>query len=304
MTDLLRKPTLIAAMATPLDAALRPDADLLLQRCRALIAEGCDGVALFGTTGEGPHLTVEHRQQALQALVEGGLPPSRLVVSASALALPDAVALGRHAAGLGVGPILLMPPFFLRGATRPGGVERFIDLFIERCAAPRLALLLYHFPEITGFGFAPELIGRLVERYGPAIAGVKDSGGDWDHTLRLIQGFPGLAILTGTEVHLPQALAAGAAGTICGLGNVMPALLRRLIDRPDAAHRLVPQIQAIDDLISAHPFIPAVKAVAATLTGRRDWRRVTPPLEPLDEAATAALGAAVQARLAAAMAEA
>ena len=164
MTDLLRKPTLLAAMATPLDAALRPDADLLLQRCRALIAEGCDGIALFGTTGEGPHLAVEHRQQALQALVEGGLPPSRLVVSASALALPDAVALGRHAAGLGVGPILLMPPFFLRGATRPGGVERFIDLFIERCGAPRLALLLYHFPEITGFGFAPELIGRLVER--------------------------------------------------------------------------------------------------------------------------------------------
>jgi 4-hydroxy-tetrahydrodipicolinate synthase len=294
MIDVLRKPTLIAAVTTPLDAALRPDADLLLRHCRWLLAEGCDGVALFGTTGEGPQLPVEQRQEALEALVAGGLPAERLVVSASALPLADAVALGRHAVGLGVGPILLMPPFFLRGATRPAGVERFVDLFLEACASPRLALLLYHFPDITGFGFAPELIGRLIERHGPAIAGVKDSGGDWDHTLRLIQGFPGLAILTGTEVHLPQALAAGGAGTICGLANVMPALLRRLVERPDEAGRLVPRIQAIDDLISAYPFIPACKAAVAALTGQRDWRRVTPPLEPLDEAAATALGTAVR----------
>jgi 4-hydroxy-tetrahydrodipicolinate synthase len=302
MTDLLRKPTLIAAAATPLDAALRPDADRLLERCRALLGEGCDGIALFGTTGEGPHFPVEQRQSTLEALLAAGFPADRLVVSASALALTDAVALARHAVGLGVGPILLMPPFFLRGVTRAGGVERFIDLFLDRCAEPRLALLLYHFPDITGFAFTPELIRRLLDRHGPAIAGLKDSGGDWSVTERLIAGFPELALLTGTEVHLPQALAAGAVGTICGLANVIPGLVRRLTDRPELAPRLIPAIQAIDDLISAHPFIPACKAAVGALTGQRDWRRVTPPLEPLDEAAAAALGARLRDAVQSAMA--
>jgi 4-hydroxy-tetrahydrodipicolinate synthase len=300
MTDLLRKPTLIAAVATPLDAGLRPDPVLLLEHCRFLLAEGCDGIALFGTTGEGPHFPVAERQQALEQLVAAGLPPARLAISASALPLADAVALGRHAAGLGIGPMLLMPPFFLRGATRAAGVERFVELFLERTADARIRLLLYHFPEITGFGFAPELVQRLLDRHGPAIAGVKDSGGDWGHTERLIRDFPQLAILTGTEVHLPQALAAGGAGTLCGLANVAPRLMRRLADRPDEAARLVPAIQAIDDLISAHPFIPGIKATVAALTGERAWRRVTPPLEPLDEHAARALGAGVRARLEAA----
>jgi hypothetical protein len=63
----------------------------------------------------------------------------------------------------------------------------------------------------------------------------------------------------------------------------MPALLRRLIDRPQQADRLLPAIQAMDDVLSAQPFLPSVKAVVADLTGRPEWRRVTPPLEPLAE---------------------
>jgi len=75
-----------------------------------------------------------------------------------------------------------------------------------------------------------------------------------------------------------------------GLGNIMPGLLRRLIDRPDLAARLLPAIQAVDDLVSAEAFVPGVKAVVATLTGQATWRQVTPPLAPLGESEAAMLG--------------
>ncbi len=178
-----------------------------------------------------------------------------------------------------------MPPWFLRGATTESGVEGFYDAAIERVADPRLRILLYHFPDITGFGLKPALVRRLADRHPGVIVGIKDSGGDWDQTATLLRELPHLTILTGSEIHLPQAIAAGAAGTICGLGNIMPGLIRRLIDRPDLAARLLPAIQAIDDLVSAGPFVPGIKAVIAAQSGHAAWCRPTPPLRAPGEAA-------------------
>ena len=101
--------------------------------------------------------------------------------------------------------------------------------------------------------------------------------------------FSRLRVFTGSELHIHLALQQRAAGTICGLGNVMPRLLRRLLDRPALADDLVPSIQAMDDALSAHPFVPACKAVIAELTGDAAWRRVMPPLSPLAEPQRAGL---------------
>jgi 4-hydroxy-tetrahydrodipicolinate synthase len=283
MAALTLKNCLIPALATPLTEAGAPHVDLLAERSRALLKAGCDGLGLFGTTGEGPHFSVKQRQTALEGVIKRGIPARRLIVSANASALADVVALARHALTQKVAGILLMPPFFLRAAAREAGVERFYDQVIAGVGDGKLRLFLYNFPDISGFALTPSLVRRLVERHGRVIAGLKDSGGDWRVTEAMIREFPDLAIMTGTEIHIHRLLAAGGAGTLCGLGNVMPALLRRLIDRPQLADRLVPAIQAMDDVLSAQPFLPSVKAVVADLTGQPEWRRVTPPLEPLAE---------------------
>ena len=274
---------LIPAMATPVTEDFAPDAARMAARARALLGDGADGVALFGTTGEGPHFPVAQRQAALEQVIAGGLPPDRLIVAANAVALADVISLARHAVAVGAAAVLLMPPFFLRGATSEAGVERFYDAVIAACSEPRLRVILYHFPDISGFAFTPPLIRRLVERHGPAIVGIKDSGGDWAVTSAFIGAFPELAVMTGTEVHIHRVVDAGGAGTICGLGNVMPRLLRRLLDRPALADQLVPSIQAMDDALSAHPVVPACKAVIAELTGDAAWRRVMPPMSALAE---------------------
>jgi 4-hydroxy-tetrahydrodipicolinate synthase len=274
---------LIPAMATPMTEDFAPDAARMAARARALLGDGADAVALFGTTGEGPHFPVAQRQSALEHIAAAGLPPDRLIVAANAVALADVISLARHAVAIGAAAVLLMPPFFLRGATSEAGVERFYDAVIAACSDPRLRVILYHFPDISGFAFTPPLIRRLVARHGPAIVGIKDSGGDWAVTGAFIGEFPELAVMTGTEVHIHRVIDAGGAGTICGLGNVMPRLLRRLLDRPALADQLVPSIQAMDDALSAHPFVPACKAVIAELTGDATWRRVMPPLSPLAE---------------------
>lgn len=274
---------LLVAVTTPVDGDMGCDAQLLVERCHYLLAAGCDGIALFGTTGEGPVFQSDHRMAALDRLIVAGIRPSRLVVSASAMTLSDIACLARHATDAGCAGVLLMPPFFFRDRISDDGVFRFYAAAIERISRPELKLILYHFPAMSGVSLTLGLVRRLIERFPGTIVGIKDSGGDWDFTDSLLTRFSDLSIWTGTEVDVPRLLAAGGAGTICGLANVIPGLMRRMFDAPtfSARRRYMPLIQAADAVMSRGPFICCLKAVIAAETGRPGWLRVLPPLDPL-----------------------
>jgi 4-hydroxy-tetrahydrodipicolinate synthase len=293
---------LIAAIATPLTDGGAPDAPLLAARCEQLLADGCDAAALFGTTGEGPCFSLRQRLETVDALLSTGLAPQRLVISTSALALEDAVTLARHAVASAAGEVLLMPLFFHRAAATEEGTYRFYGEVITRVGDPRLRVFLYHFPDITGVPLTRALIGRLAQAHGEIVTGVKDSAGHLEFTLSLVEAFPRLRIYTGTEIHAPAVIAAGGAGTLCGLANVIPKLLRAMIDAPDEAMRrhLAADVEALDAML-APPFVASLKAVVAGLTGQPRWRRVMPPMAALDDAACTALLGRFSERLWAAM---
>ena len=274
---------LLAAVTTPVDEDLGCNAKLLEERCRYLLEMGCDGLALFGTTGEGPLFSVQQRLSTLDHLVAAGIESSRIVVSVSAMTLPDIVRLARHATDAGCAGVLLMPPFFFRERISAAGAFQFFVAAIERIARPDLRLILYHFPDITGVPITPDIVRRLMERFPGTIVGIKDSGGDWDYTDSLLTRFSELSILTGTEVDVPRLLAAGGAGTICGLANVVPGLMRRMFDAPtfSARRRFIPLLHAVDAVMSRGLFICCLKAIIAADTGQPDWLRVLPPLCPL-----------------------
>lgn len=279
MTGLPVRNAVIAAIATPVTPDYRPDTALLAARCRRLLGEGCDGIALFGTTGEGGELAVEDRKRTLAEIIAAGIAPARLIVSAGALTLADMIALAGDAAQRGVAGVLLMPPALYRAGIGEDGTFRFYATVIDRVGRDDLRLYLYHFPEICGAPITPRVIRRLSDRYGPIIAGVKDSGGDLGVTDDLLRRFSHLAIFTGSEMHVPAVLSSGAAGTICGLANVVAPLMRRMSDGWTLAdrRRFLPGLRAVDSVLSRGPFIPSLKAVIADQTGEPGWRRVIPP---------------------------
>jgi 4-hydroxy-tetrahydrodipicolinate synthase len=245
-----------------------------------LMRAGCDGVALFGTTGEGSEFAVEDRTQAVDGVIAASVPPSRLIVSIGALAIPDVVRLAHHALDRGVDSLLLMPPCVYRSGITDEGTFRFYATVIDRIARSDLRLCLYHFPDICGVPLTPAVIRRLDQNYPGIISGIKDSGGDLDYTDALIRRFSHLSIFTGTEIHLPQALAAGARGTICGLGNAMPRLMRAMFDATNAFERrkLVPALISGDMILSRSPFVASIKALLASINHAPAWNRVLPPM--------------------------
>ena len=280
MDGLPRTRCLVVAIATPVTTDFRPDLPRLVARAEALMAAGCDGVALFGTTGEGAELSADDRVAALEAAIAAGLPPARLIVSVGALSIPDTARLAAHATAQGVDGVLLMPPCVYREGITEDATFRYYDTIIARVARPDLRLYLYHFPGISGVPVTPGVVRRLDERHPGIIAGIKDSGGDAGFTEALLRRFPHLAVFTGSEAHLPELIASGARGTICGLANVMPRLMRAMVDAPTAFDRraLLPALLRGDAILSRQAFVPSAKAVTADWLGDAAWRRVIPPM--------------------------
>jgi 4-hydroxy-tetrahydrodipicolinate synthase len=280
---------------TPFATGLEPDADRFTRLCRWLLAEGANGLAIFGTTSEGNSLSVAERNRLLDRLVEDGIPAARLMPGTGACAIPDAVELTRHAAGLGAGGVLVLPPFYYKNQSDDGFFGYFSEI-IQRLGDARLKLYLYHFPQMSAAPVSPALIARLLKSYPATIAGLKDSSGDWDGTKRLIAEFPDLAVFPSSESRLMEGLGLGAAGCISATANIQPGAIRKLIDAhgSDAAQGWHARISAVRSVVEGYPLIAALKAIMAHVTGDDGWLITRPPVTGLAEANRADLIAALQ----------
>ncbi len=138
----------IAAIVTPLDGRGEPDAKAFYDLACWLLANGCDGLNVLGTTGEATSLSVEQRMRLMKAVAASGLPMSRMMVGTGAAAIADAVTLTRHAADCGFAGALVLPPFYYKNVP-DDGVMRFIGSIIE--ATKTIPLYLYHYQRCRAF---------------------------------------------------------------------------------------------------------------------------------------------------------
>jgi len=284
------------ATLTPLAASGAPDHRRLAEHSRRLLAIGVDGIVPFGTTGEGQSFSVAERRAGVAALVDAGIPADRIVAATGCAALPDTIELTRAAVESGCAGALVLPPFFFKDVGEDGLYAYYAQL-IEAIADPRLALYLYHIPQVSAVAIPHDTIARLLRDFPGVVRGIKDSGGDLAHTKRLLARFPELAVFVGHEPHLPAALAAGGAGTICGIANLYPRLVRRLHDAAGTGNFAadLARVEAFIASLAGVPLFAAFKALLAALYADPQWAAVRAPLMPLDPQALRAWMAALAA---------
>ena len=284
---------------SPVLVPLRPDLSIDPERFVAhahwLLARGCHGLALFGTTSEASSFSVPERKALLERVVAAGISPRRLMVGTGCCALTDSVELTRHAIDAGCHRVLMLPPFYYKGVSDEGLFRSFAEV-IERVGHPGLKVFLYHFPRLSGVPVTEGLITLLADAFPEVVAGVKDSSGDWSNTRRMLDRFPRLAIFPGSEVFLLDGLRASGAGCITATSNVNAAGARAVFDawrtgRDDAGARQA-AATAVRRAIDRHPGIPAQKFLIAHHRNDPAWRAVRPPMTALaDDAGRDLLGA-------------
>jgi 4-hydroxy-tetrahydrodipicolinate synthase len=207
---------LSCASITPFDRAGGIDVDRLVTHLRRCLDAGCSSVTLFGTTGEGASVGQAEREHALDAATTA-IGADKILIGVMASAAADAAAQANALLDAGGRGVLLAPPFYFKDPDDEG-LYAWFSRAIEAMHAPR-GVFLYHIPSVTQVRLSSAVIGRLKRALPGVIAGVKDSGGEWQYTARLLAEHGDLHVLVGDERLLARAMRHGASGAINGLSN-------------------------------------------------------------------------------------
>jgi 4-hydroxy-tetrahydrodipicolinate synthase len=268
---------LSCALALPLQPDSRIDFFRLSQHARRSLDSGCSSITVFGTTGEGASVSLSEREQILEVLSTAGISLRQQVLAGVAAAsIGDAAQQARLLIERDCRGMLLAPPFYFKNVTDEGLYRWFSQLF-DKIGSRLHDVLLYHIPSVTQAPLSVELIERLKTAFPGVITGVKDSGGDWTYTERLLRTDPDLIILIGDERHLVAGVRLGAQGAISGLANLFPERLSQLIE----SKKDDPQVVELVNEVLQFPVTPAVKALLAHRLNDPAWLTMRPPLVAL-----------------------
>ncbi len=260
-------------------------------------------------------MSTDERISLLDALVAAGIDPSRMMPGTGCCSIVETVALTAHAVKHDCAGVLMLPPFYYKNVSEEG-LYRYFSEVVQRVGDARLRIYLYNIPPVAIVGITPRLVERLLKAYPSAIAGMKDSSGDWNNTKTFLDAFAetassaqtGFDVFVGSETFLLANMRNGGAGTISATANVNPAAIYELYTVAPKAFGAVsadvdlePQqarLNVVREVFSNTKFpsmIAGLKQTIALYANDPEWARVRPPLVELTTAQAKLLAAELKA---------
>jgi len=257
-----------AALATPRPQnSVEADAAALFDYLDVICGRGVDGMVLFGSTGEFIHFDVTERMRVLMLARKRCRVP--LLVNVSHSTLAGAIELAEDAMEVGVGGLLLMPPYYFRYTG--GQIAEFYRQFIKEVDG-KARVYLYSIPQFTN-AIPPEVMEELLA--SGAFAGIKDSSGDWKLFERLLalKATHPFQLLVGNDAIYRRARPLGADGIVSGVAAAVPELLVALdraivANRDERAHELDARLQEFLVWLNKFPATIGIKIAACA----RGWK--------------------------------
>jgi 4-hydroxy-tetrahydrodipicolinate synthase len=276
-------PGVYAAALTPMREDFSCNSEALVAHCNDLMSRGCQGVVLFGTTGEGSSFSVREREQAIVDAIRLGLDPQKMIIGISCCAVDDVVKLASLAIERQCAAVLIGPPFFYKNVSEEG-VVNFYRSVIRSINRSELKILLYHIPKYSGVPITINIIKSLREEFPNHVIGIKESDGNLHFTKEILATFSHFKVFVGNELHISEAVQLGAAGGISGVVNAYPELICSLYDygKDQTKPNHNPIAENVIQSLKKHPIFSAIKGVVANNKGA-DWHVMRPPLVALNE---------------------
>jgi len=212
------------ALVTPYTKGNEVNEEVLRDLVNFLIDKGISGLVPVGTTGEFVYLSEEERKKVVEVVVDevnGRVP---VIAGTGASSTLDAIRFTKHAEDAGADAVLVVAPYYLRGADK-GDFQHFYELV----NSTSLPIILYNIPQCTGGFLRREVVEDLAELEN--IVGIKDSSGNLPYLMELLEKVGDrINVLVGYDEVVLPALAAGAKGMILASANVIPDKWVKLYD--------------------------------------------------------------------------
>lgn len=223
----------IPALMTPCTASRAPDHDALVRKATELMATGMSAVVYCGSMGDWPLLSDAQRMEGVERLVKAGIP---VIVGTGAVNTAAAVAHAAHARKVGAAGLMVIPRVLSRGASPVAQRHHFKAVL---AAAPDLPAVIYNSPHY-GFETRADLFFALRAEH-PNLVGFKEFGGAQAMTYaaeHITGADDGVILLAGVDTGVYHGyVRCGAAGTITGIGNVLPKEILHFVALCKAAAR-------------------------------------------------------------------
>ncbi|SDM92096.1 4-hydroxy-tetrahydrodipicolinate synthase [Allokutzneria albata] len=212
----------LTAMVTPFTETGKLDLDAAQKLAAHLIASGCDGLVLNGTTGESPTTSDAEKADLVRAVTDAVGGKATIVAGAgtndTAHSVQQAVAMEKA----GAHGLLVVSPYY----SRPAQTGLFAH-FSAVADASSLPVMLYDIPGRTAVPIEVETLCGLAEH--PNIVAVKDAKGDL-YASTQVMSRTDLAFYSGDDmINLPW-FSVGAVGVVSVVGHVVAGRLREMLD--------------------------------------------------------------------------
>ncbi len=254
-----------------------------------LIEKGMDGILLLGSIGEFFAIPPEEKKQLIREAVAYIDHRVTVYVGTNEMNLEACVELSNYALDQGVDGAMVISPYYFN--LPDSAILNFYDTLAERVHGP---VLLYNFPDRTGYDLRPDLVYQLVSRH-KNIVGIKDTVGTMGHTRALIQKlkkeYPQFVIYSGFDEFFGHNVLCGGDGCIAGLSNFAPEVAAGYAERAreDDLAGMREYQQKVDALMAiydvAPQFIPVIKK-AMELRGMGVGPYCAPPVLPATQEET------------------
>ena len=212
------------AMTTPFDSSMKVDHKFLAQHAAWQLGNGCKGLVMLGSLGEGATLEHEEKIAILKTAVRvAGKAP--VVASISSLSTDRAVHLAKEAEDIGCSGLMVLPPYVY--ASDWYEMKHHVSTVI---GSTKLECMLYNNPVAYRTDFQPKEIAELAAEHSNFVA-VKESSTDVRRVAAIREILADrLGIFVGVDDVIVEAIGTGAIGWVAGLVNAYPAESVRLFD--------------------------------------------------------------------------
>ncbi len=242
----------LVAMVTPFDDAGEVDLTATAAVAEHLVAQGCDGLVVSGTTGESPTTSDDEKVALIRAVVDAVGDRASVIAGVGTYDTRHSCELARQAAKAGATGLLAVTPYYSKPPQ-----EGLLAHFGALADSTDLPVMLYDIPGRSATAIATDTLVRLAQH--PRIVAVKDAKNDL-YEGSWVMARSDLAFYSGADELNLAWLAQGGSGVVSVVGHVAASRYVELVRAVDAGR--------LEDAVRVHRrLLPAVRGVMTRAQG-------------------------------------